>query len=622
MIAIDQTAAVSCYVDAAALLVMILLMLLSERIRQRRTVSLRIFFLLSCTVTLMCVFCFIYNVMYRQTAPWTHAVALAARTMRTYASLLVVVLWLFYVNSKLYGKKRWKPSHERILFIPIVIYAVFLVINLFNGAIFTISPENLIVPKPLYYVMYVIEFAYFGLTAFGVWYFDQKSAKVRFFSVAPMIVSVALGCVSMLVSPYDTSDLGFAVGLTLLYFSMITELRYVDEESGLYNKGFMSYLFDLAMAGKNDTRSVLILEADGNLQAGFEILRDTLHQDGDVIRFEDRKFLMFSGTDSRPALQLLSTQVEEAVQRYNKEHPGEAVRMVMHYRMRTGDEDAFTFLRSAVEEKDAADPMVGVVSMISELDRLDQELKLAGDIQINMLPMTFPPFPERNEFDLYATMHPAKEVGGDFYDFFLVDEDHLGLVIADVSDKGIPASLFMMVSKTLIKNQLMSGCDPAAALEKVNLQLCERNSSMMFVTVWLAVLEISSGRGVACNAGHEDPAVRSGGGDFELLKYKHNIFVGVSKKAKYTNREFELHPGDCVFVYTDGVPEANDASARMFGGERLLATLNKDPDAAPDVLIHRMDDALEQFANGAEQFDDTTMLCLKYYGKKKSDEEI
>ena len=614
MTIVSETAIVSCYADSAALLVVILLLLLSERIRQRRTVPLRIFFLLSCTVTVTCIFCFFYNAMYKSPAPWSHTVALAARTLRCYAVILIILLWLFFVNSKLYGKSRLDSLPQRILLLPIALYAVFLTINLFTGIVFTISPDNLISPKPLYYVMYIIEFAYFALSALAVWFFDRRAKKVRFFHITPMIVCVVLSCIPMLVSPYDTSDLGFAAGLTLLYFSTITELRYTDEESGLYNKGFMAYLLDLTLAGKSDIRSALILEADGDIPAACEVLRDTLHQEGDVIRLEEKKFLMFSGSGMRSDLQMLSTHVEEAVAKHNTKDPEATVRMTMHYRMRAEDEDTFTFLRNAVEKNEDGDPVMGVVSMISELDRLDKELKLAGDIQINMLPMVFPPFPGRNEFALYATMNPAKEVGGDFYDFFLIDDDHLALVIADVSDKGIPAALFMMVSKTLIKNQLMSGCDPATALERVNLQLCERNPSMMFVTVWLAVLEISTGKGMACNAGHENPCLRRAGEGFELIKYKHNLFAGASKKVRYRNREFELGPGDCVFVYTDGVTEANNTAGKMFGEERLAAALNRDPDASPEELIPRVQRAVQRFAGGADQSDDITMLCLKYFG--------
>jgi sigma-B regulation protein RsbU (phosphoserine phosphatase) len=167
---------------------------------------------------------------------------------------------------------------------------------------------------------------------------------------------------------------------------------------------------------------------------------------------------------------------------------------------------------------------------------------------------------------------------------------------------------------SLIRDQLMAGRDPAAALERVNAQLSEGNDSMMFVTVWLAVLEISSGRGISCNAGHENPAVRRAGGGFELLEYKHDRFVGPLKKAAYHNRGFEMRPGDCVFVYTDGVPEAISAAGQMFGEERLAEALNQCPDAGPEELIRRTHDAVVRFAGSAEQFDDITMLCIRYLG--------
>ena len=254
------------------------------------------------------------------------------------------------------------------------------------------------------------------------------------------------------------------------------------------------------------------------------------------------------------------------------------------------------------------------VSLVTEQERISTEMNLARNIQASALPNRFPAFPSRGEFDLYAFMTPAKEVGGDFYDFFLIDDDRLALVIADVSGKGIPAALFMMTAKSLIRDQLMAGRDPAAALERVNAQLSEGNDTMMFVTVWLAVLEISSGRGIACNAGHEHPVVRRTGGSFELLEYKHDRFVGPLKKASYHNREFEMHAGDCVFVYTDGVPEAIDTAEQMFGEERIAETLNQYPDADPEKLIRRMHDAVVRFAGSAEQFDDITMLCMKYNG--------
>ena len=249
-----------------------------------------------------------------------------------------------------------------------------------------------------------------------------------------------------------------------------------------------------------------------------------------------------------------------------------------------------------------------------EQELLDSEMNLASSIQSSALPRSFPAFPERNSFDIYALMDPAREIGGDFYDFFFTDDDHLALVIADVSGKGISAALFMMVSKALIRNQLMSGYDPAQAIQHVNLQLCEQNESQMFVTVWAAVLELSTGKGLVCNAGHEKPAVRYDGGAFDLLTYKHNMFLGISRKARFTNRPFEMKPGDSLFVYTDGVTDARNPEDEMFGEERLKAVLNLDPDAAPEQIIMNVRNAVSGFVGEALQFDDITMLAMKYLG--------
>ena len=254
--------------------------------------------------------------------------------------------------------------------------------------------------------------------------------------------------------------------------------------------------------------------------------------------------------------------------------------------------------------------------MTAEKERVSTELDLAKNIQASLLPDVFPAFPDRNEFSLYASMTPAREVGGDFYDFFLIDDDHLALVIADVSGKGIPAALFMAVSRTVIRDQLMSGCDPVRALERANAQLCSENPHMMFVTVWLAVVEISTGKGVACNAGHEHPAVRRAGGMFELVKYKHDRPAGFVPDTVYHSREFELKPGDSLLVYTDGVPEANNPQTELFGEERMMETLNRYADAEPEELIRRIYEAVASFADGTDQFDDITMLAVKYHGRE------
>ena len=248
-------------------------------------------------------------------------------------------------------------------------------------------------------------------------------------------------------------------------------------------------------------------------------------------------------------------------------------------------------------------------------ERLKNELQTAAQIQASMLPRNFPAFPERKEFDLYASMDPAKEVGGDFYDFFLIDEDHLGLVIADVSGKGIPAALFMMVSKALIKNSAMSGLSPAAVLESVNRQVCANNDEEMFVTVWLGVLEISTGKLTAANAGHEYPALKTPEGDFEIFKDPHGLVVGGIDEMTYREYAMDLKSGAKLCVCADGVPEAANPDSELFGSERMLAALQQSGDSAPEELLRSVRRAVDAFVGDAEQFDDLTMLCLEYRGK-------
>ena len=609
-------ASVSCYVDAVAMLIMFLLLILSERIRKQRNQEFHLFFLLSLAITATCILCFVFNAMNRQTAPWCHTVALVSRTFRECFVIVDISLWNAYLVNKLYGSVNRRAPQMVLLNIFIVVFFILQVVNLFTGIIFSISEENKLQPTLLFYIIMAFEFVYFMFSGIVVKLYDRKTMKKRFIRVTPMALSVGAAILPQFFTPYDTGIMGFAIGVILLYFSMVSELRFVDEESGLYNTGYLSHLFDLAISGKNTIKSALIFEIEGNVPVGMKILRDNLQLEGDVIRQEKRKCLMFSNSDSNSTMQYLSSLVEEAAEKYNTAHPDDKIVVTARCRMKNEGEDAFNFLHAVAEEKDVGDSVRGIVSMMSELDRLDKELSLAADIQINILPRIFPPFPDRKEFDIYASMTPAKEVGGDFYDFFLIDDDHLGMVIADVSGKGIPAALFMMISKTLLKNNLMSGLSTTEALEKTNSQLCERNSSMMFVTIWMAVMEISTGKGLACNAGHENPAIRHAPEMFELLKYKHDPVVGVMEKAKYQAREFELCPGDCLFVYTDGVPEATDPEGNMFGEERLCATLNENADASPEDLVIHVHESVDRFKGDAMQFDDITMLCLKYYGKQ------
>ena len=258
-----------------------------------------------------------------------------------------------------------------------------------------------------------------------------------------------------------------------------------------------------------------------------------------------------------------------------------------------------------------------ITRITAEKERIGTELALASKIQMSMIPHIFPPFPTRPEFSLYASVDPAREVGGDFYDFFLIDDDHLCLVIADVSGKGVPGALFMMVSKIILQSCAMLGRSAAEILTKTNEALCSKNQAEMFVTVWLGILEISTGRLTAANAGHEYPVFRLDGGDFELYKDKHGFVLGGMDGVRYREYELFLKPGDKLFVYTDGVPEASDPDNRMFGIERMLAALNEEPDAEPEQLLGKVRHAVDGFVRGAEQFDDLTMLCMEYKSGRK-----
>ena len=270
-------------------------------------------------------------------------------------------------------------------------------------------------------------------------------------------------------------------------------------------------------------------------------------------------------------------------------------------------------------DKDLREYIRQLGEVTAEKERIGAELGVATKIQASMLPRIFPPFPEREEFKLFASMNPAKEVGGDFYDFFLINEKKLGLVIADVSGKGVPAALFMVIAKVLIKNFTLQGMSPSEVLERVNERLCSGNDAGMFVTVWLAVMDIDTGDGMAANAGHEHPALYSQkDGVFELIKYRHSPAVAVMEGMKFKEHSFHLDPGDMVFVYTDGVTEATDANNELFGEERLTEALNGCAVKEPGAVLTAVKDSIEAFVGEADQFDDITMLAMKYEGPKKA----
>ena len=246
-----------------------------------------------------------------------------------------------------------------------------------------------------------------------------------------------------------------------------------------------------------------------------------------------------------------------------------------------------------------------------ENSRIRTELSVARQIQEDILPSVFPPFPDRKDISLYATMEPAKEVGGDFYDILLLDDDHLALDVADVSGKGVPAALFMMISKSLINSTLRRGRSPAWTISYVNNLLTENNREDMFVTVWLAVIELSTGRMTYVNAGHEN-TILFHDGEWEMRTEVHDFIVGGVEDTQYNNREFDLSPGDIIFQYTDGLTEAINSEEEIFGEERLMDACKKADRETPEAFLRDIRAAMREFTGETEQFDDITMLCYIY----------
>ncbi len=248
-------------------------------------------------------------------------------------------------------------------------------------------------------------------------------------------------------------------------------------------------------------------------------------------------------------------------------------------------------------------------------ERIAGELAVATKIQSSMLPKDFDAFSSHKVFDLYATMTPAKEVGGDFYDFFFTDDDHLAVVMADVSGKGVPAALFMVIAKTLIKNRALFGGSPGEVLKYANEMLCEQNEEELFVTVWMVIIEISTGKGIAVNAGHEHPVLKRADGKWELVEYRHSPAVATMSGLNFREHEFELYPGDSLFVYTDGVPEATREDHEMYGTDRMLDVLNRHDNASCDQLLASVKEDIDTFVDGADQFDDITMMTVSWRGE-------
>lgn len=257
-----------------------------------------------------------------------------------------------------------------------------------------------------------------------------------------------------------------------------------------------------------------------------------------------------------------------------------------------------------------------LAKVTAEKERIGAELTVATQIQASMLPCIFPAFPERKEFDIYATMEPAKEVGGDFYDFFMVDGDHLAVVVADVSGKGVPAALFMVIAKTLIKNHAQAGECAADVFTGVNRQLCESNEAGLFVTAWMGIWQVSTGDFIYVNAGHNPPLLKRADGGFTYLRARAGFVLAGMEGMKYKQAQMKLLPGDMLYLYTDGVTEATDTGNLLYGEDRLREKLNEIGDRPLAEILRGVKADIDVFVKGAPQFDDITMLVLKINGEE------
>ncbi len=281
----------------------------------------------------------------------------------------------------------------------------------------------------------------------------------------------------------------------------------------------------------------------------------------------------------------------------------------------TNDEIETLYHALTEMELDINSTMRRIREMTAEKERTAAEMDLAARIQSSMLPTVFPLFPGKEEFDVFASMDPAKEVGGDFYDAFLIDDEHLCLVIADVSGKGVPASLFMVVSKTVIKNRAKLGGTPSQILYDVNNTLNEGNKTMMFVTVWLAILDLKTGELTEANAGHENPVIIRKNGECELIKNEHGLVLGVMSGTEQKDFYHTLSEGDRIFVYTDGLPEATNEEGSRLEEHRMFEIIKEHRDDDNVTLLKNIRSDVDDFVKDAPQYDDLTMMVVEYKTK-------
>ncbi len=414
-------------------------------------------------------------------------------------------------------------------------------------------------------------------------------------------------------SGFDRYPLGYtAVGVTE---------EYVNNVRGIITKGERAteYLYSYSEeSGAHTTAGIAIYDSKGKIVAilgvekamtRLENARNTYVKDVllGVLAAVCLFLLVYSMFLYREVLLPILAITDEAKRFADSNTPSDKLSAI-------NKNDEIGVLAKAVGkmETDIVEYVENLTLVTAEKERIGAELSIATQIQANMLPGIFPAFPDKPEFDIYATMNPAKEVGGDFYDFFMVDDRHLAVVMADVSGKGVPAALFMVIGKTLIKDHTQPGMDLGEVFTKVNNLLCESNSEGLFITAFEGVLDLVSGEFTFVNAGHEIPFICKKDEIYKPHKIRAGFVLAGMEGIRYKCGTMQLSPGDRLFQYTDGVTEAMDKDGRLYGMERLGEVLAQNAALAPMDLLGKVKEDIDAFVGNAPQFDDITMLCLEY----------
>ena len=426
----------------------------------------------------------------------------------------------------------------------------------------------------------------------------------------------------------------------------VPELKYTLGDSSPINPEFISDCREFMESGERpenffvsksdfgfNTAGIVPIVSDGEVVAiiGVEIpmstqeavvrahVRDTLLIIGIIIVVLMVVYIIwFLARVVRP-IEALSREAEAfTLETHSEGHAGYTVSDKL-LKVKTGDEIEYLAKSLYNMEKYIDSTTRDLISAARESERERSELGIANKIQKDILPSRFPAFPERHEFDIYASMIPARFVAGDFYDYFFIDDKHLCMVIADVTGKGIPAALFMVIAKTVIKNRAMQGGLPSDILKDVNNQLREGNDTKMFVTTWLGIINTKTGKLTFANAGHEYPVLTGEDGRFTYLKDHHGLVMGLKADMEYTDSVVTLRKGDTLFVYTDGVPDAQDYEGETFGIDRLIEVMNGYIGMTPKELTERVLDSVMEFSKDVDQFDDITMLAFSYFGSDTDD---